>query len=231
MQTRIEALLFIANGIYICEKLGNPAYPANLGKIRCPGGRQEAGEEPEDTIVRELREEYGIQIDRNAVGQEIALPGAGNVRRFKVAAPDGLEGLASLDDIGTVLVAVTEDHITAAWSYDETLAEATIGVQVSPPAVEAEAVRTVDNTTAAIEQTFCETPVAPMPVAQSTKLYFGMHRDWCVAAAAVIGLAMSVTIGGAVAGVTTTTVVEEPTPELAPSVPKTSKGGWSSSGY
>lgn len=59
---RAEALLITRTGLVIVEELRNELYPQNYGKLRCPGGKIEAGETPRDTVIRELQEEYGLQI-------------------------------------------------------------------------------------------------------------------------------------------------------------------------
>ena len=47
---------------YLMEKLKNPKYPENIGRIRFPGGGIDEGETPEEAAVRELKEELGIDI-------------------------------------------------------------------------------------------------------------------------------------------------------------------------
>ena len=48
---------------YLMEKLKNPKFPANIGRIRFPGGGIDEGETPETAAVRELKEELGIDIN------------------------------------------------------------------------------------------------------------------------------------------------------------------------
>jgi 8-oxo-dGTP pyrophosphatase MutT (NUDIX family) len=48
---------------YLMEKMNNPKYPDNLGKVRFPGGGIDEGETAEEAAVREMREELGITVD------------------------------------------------------------------------------------------------------------------------------------------------------------------------
>jgi len=115
---RIEALLIEKSGGIICEKLASPKYPQNVGKIRCVGGRREPVETPADTIIRELKEEYGIKILRTDIGEELG-PGRIGTRRFAVSAPIGIVGRASLEGGWSQLVRVAADAVPEMWQREE----------------------------------------------------------------------------------------------------------------
>ena len=106
---RIEALLQFAPGCFVVEQLADPRYPANVGKARCVGGKQEEGETPADTIVRELKEEYGITIQSQQVREEIDLQCLSLVpyaRRFVVTVDRDIIGRSSVEGDGTTLIAM-----------------------------------------------------------------------------------------------------------------------------
>jgi 8-oxo-dGTP diphosphatase len=71
----VGAVVFDTEGRLLLVKRANP--PAQ-GKWSLPGGRQEAGESPEQGVVREVREETGLVV---TVGREV-----GTVHRL---APSG----------------------------------------------------------------------------------------------------------------------------------------------
>tara|TARA_R110002110_G_C13413003_1_gene713772 strand:- start:654 stop:1610 length:957 start_codon:yes stop_codon:yes gene_type:complete len=48
---------------YLMEKMNNPKYPDNLGKVRFPGGGIDEGETAEEAAVREMQEELGLTVD------------------------------------------------------------------------------------------------------------------------------------------------------------------------
>lgn len=75
---RVSAALILRDGkILICRRAATGAFPL---KWEFPGGKVEEGEEPAAALVRELREELGIQA---MVGPEVA--------RIRHAYPSGPE--------------------------------------------------------------------------------------------------------------------------------------------
>lgn len=50
-------------GDYLMERMDNPKFPQNLGKIRFPGGGAEPGETIPEAVKRELKEELSLNID------------------------------------------------------------------------------------------------------------------------------------------------------------------------
>lgn len=59
---RVAAVLHYRDG-HLVERLANPKYPQNLGKLRHVGGHQHAGETLAEALCRELKEELGISLD------------------------------------------------------------------------------------------------------------------------------------------------------------------------
>lgn len=65
MTTVVAALIERDGRILICRRRGNQDH---AGKWEFPGGKVEAGEEPRQALVRELREELSIEAD---IGAEV----------------------------------------------------------------------------------------------------------------------------------------------------------------
>lgn len=69
----VAAIIQDSNGNYLCAKRGD--WKASPGKWEFPGGKPEADEPLEDAIVREIREELGVEIsvqrqfDRSTTGE------------------------------------------------------------------------------------------------------------------------------------------------------------------
>ena len=61
MKERVRVVLPY-KGSYLLEKLQNPNWPANFGKIRHIGGGIEGDETPEEAASREIFEELGVKI-------------------------------------------------------------------------------------------------------------------------------------------------------------------------
>ena len=64
-QERVRVVLPY-KGQYLLEKLNNPQWPKNIGKMRHIGGGIEKGETPVQAAVRELQEEIGAKVNPNA---------------------------------------------------------------------------------------------------------------------------------------------------------------------
>jgi 8-oxo-dGTP pyrophosphatase MutT (NUDIX family) len=64
-QERVRVVLPY-KGQYLLEKLNNPQWPANIGKVRHIGGGIEKGETPIQAAARELNEEIGVHVNPNA---------------------------------------------------------------------------------------------------------------------------------------------------------------------
>jgi len=62
IRERARVILPTGSGRYLMEEM---LYPPNAGKHRFPGGKVEDGEDPIDTVVRELREETGQELSRD----------------------------------------------------------------------------------------------------------------------------------------------------------------------
>ncbi|MDD5182288.1 MAG: NUDIX hydrolase [Candidatus Nanoarchaeia archaeon] len=63
LQFVVNAVIHRGGKVLIGKKIDGP-HPANLGgKWHFPGGRVEPGEKPEDAIVREMKEETGLDIE------------------------------------------------------------------------------------------------------------------------------------------------------------------------
>lgn len=103
---RIEAVVTRA-GKFLVERLGNSAYPENIGAIRCVGGGPRKGETPRQTLKREFAEEYAIELQDHQIGNELVSGShrsQQDVRRFRVHILQDLEGRRCLDDLGTELM-------------------------------------------------------------------------------------------------------------------------------
>lgn len=64
-QERVRVVLPY-KGQYLLERLNNPHWPANIGKIRHIGGGIEKGETPIQAATRELQEELGAKVNPSA---------------------------------------------------------------------------------------------------------------------------------------------------------------------
>lgn len=64
MKERVRVVLPY-KGSYLLERLSNPSWPDNFGKIRHVGGGIEGHETPEEAASRELFEELGVRIAPN----------------------------------------------------------------------------------------------------------------------------------------------------------------------
>ena len=62
VRDRAEVVICDGKGNLLVERLMDPAHPDNLNKLRFPGGKIELGEDVFRTIVREMREEYSIDL-------------------------------------------------------------------------------------------------------------------------------------------------------------------------
>jgi 8-oxo-dGTP pyrophosphatase MutT (NUDIX family) len=61
-QERVRVVLPY-KGQYLLERLTNPNWPKNIGKMRHIGGGIEPGETPQEAASREMYEELGVQIN------------------------------------------------------------------------------------------------------------------------------------------------------------------------
>ena len=60
--SRVRVVMPYGKG-YLMEKMNNPKFPDNLGKVRFPGGGIDEGETAEEAAVREMQEELGLAVD------------------------------------------------------------------------------------------------------------------------------------------------------------------------
>jgi 8-oxo-dGTP diphosphatase len=74
MTTVVAGVLNRDNGILICQRKEDQPHAL---KWEFPGGKVESGESPEQALVRELREELGIEstVGRELMRYEFAYPG------------------------------------------------------------------------------------------------------------------------------------------------------------
>lgn len=69
---RVRVMMPLKNS-YLLERLNNPKYPENMGKLRFPGGGVDPGETLQEAAVRELREELSLNTTADKlkyVGQD-----------------------------------------------------------------------------------------------------------------------------------------------------------------
>jgi len=64
-QERVRVVLPY-KGQYLLERLNNPQWPTNIGKVRHIGGGIEKGETPIEAATRELHEEIGAKVNPSA---------------------------------------------------------------------------------------------------------------------------------------------------------------------
>lgn len=60
--SRVRVVMPYGEG-YLMERMNNPKFPDNLGKVRFPGGGIDEGETAEEAAVREMQEELGLTVD------------------------------------------------------------------------------------------------------------------------------------------------------------------------
>lgn len=63
----VSAGIFIRNSKFLCFQKGPAKYPYISNKWEFPGGKVEKGENPKDTIIRELSEELKIDISNQKI--------------------------------------------------------------------------------------------------------------------------------------------------------------------
>lgn len=99
---RVEVLLPMPNGAgVIGELLSDPQWPDSIGKVRLIGGKIERGELPEEAAVRELMEEYGLEIQVDDLQPVQTYDGPrGQVVRLSYSKAQ-LDWLGRVDDTGT----------------------------------------------------------------------------------------------------------------------------------
>ena len=110
VRNRVEVLFRLEDGPqgerrYLVEELADPRWPDSIGKLRCPGGKIEQGEDARDALLRELREEWDIVIAQellSLVGQQ-AGP-RGEIVRYETSIQEDVVGIYSLEGGGERLV-------------------------------------------------------------------------------------------------------------------------------
>lgn len=84
-RNRVEAIIHGPNGWYWAERLLSTEHPANIGAIRCVGGKIEPGEQPREALIRELLEEYSLVVDpTRLVLAGVSAGPRGNIWRYEV---------------------------------------------------------------------------------------------------------------------------------------------------
>ncbi len=63
----VSAGIFIRDSKFLCFQKGSAKYPYISNKWEFPGGKVEKGEDPQDTIVRELSEELKIDVSNQKI--------------------------------------------------------------------------------------------------------------------------------------------------------------------
>ena len=58
----VSAAIFVDDGRVLCFKRGVSKYPYLSYRFEFPGGKVEDGETPDETIVRELKEELDVEV-------------------------------------------------------------------------------------------------------------------------------------------------------------------------
>lgn len=115
MRDRVEVLMPLPDGRFLVERLADPRWPANVGKLRCPGGKIEAGETAVAAAVRELLEEYSLDLIATGLTLHSVTPGPrGQITRLMYAyvSQDWIGRLME-EGGGEMLVAV--NHVPALW--------------------------------------------------------------------------------------------------------------------
>lgn len=88
MTADVVGTAIVRNGLLLAQQRAYPPDVAGLWEL--PGGRVEAGEADVDAVLRECREELGVEVvvgDR--VGVDVPLPGGKVLRVFAATLPEG----------------------------------------------------------------------------------------------------------------------------------------------
>lgn len=83
MEQLVVAGALIADGLLLLAQRSRP--PELAGMWELPGGKAESGESPEDALVRELREELGVDTSvGTALSGDVALGNGKILRAYRV---------------------------------------------------------------------------------------------------------------------------------------------------
>ena len=103
-RNRVEVLLRLQGG-FLVERLSDPRWPESIGKTRCPGGKIEEGESPMAALVRELYEEYDLDVVPAMFSFVSRVDGPrGYIVRYEAYASPSWEGRVCIEGGGEVLV-------------------------------------------------------------------------------------------------------------------------------
>ena len=119
-EINIAKALIRYNGKYLMLRKADDAYfQENIGKWECPGGEIEADESPEETILREVKEETGLDCKLIKELPSIQMTDENYTSHCKVYL---------LEAPGENIILNTKEHTNYQWTKPEKFKDPELGI-------------------------------------------------------------------------------------------------------